>query len=65
MDRAKGIDIGNTYLNRMSAMEFSYAIAAVEVEKFRELFSRTKFFSLMCDDVYNLEQVIAYIRFSI
>ena len=68
MNRAKGIDIGNTYLNRMSAMEFSYAIAAVEVEKFRELFSRTKFFSLMCDestDVYNLEQVIAYIRFSI
>ena len=68
MDRAKGIGIGNTYLNRMSAMEFSYAIAAVEVEKFRELFSRTKFFSLMCDestDVYNLEQVIAYIRFSI
>ena len=68
VDKDTAKDIGNTYLNRMSTMEFSYAIAAVEVEKFRELFSRTKFFSLMCDestDVYNLEHVIAYIRFSI
>ena len=44
MDKAKGIDIGNTYKTRQDAMEFSYAITSIEVNKLRSLFYNSNFF---------------------
>ena len=67
MGKAKGIDIGNTYKTRQDAMERSYAITSIEVNKLRSLFYNSNFFSIITDestDVYRLEQVIAFIRFS-
>ena len=68
IDKAKGVDVGTTYLNHKKAMEFSIAITQCEILELQTLFNKCKFFSLVMDestDVYRLEQCISFIRFSI
>ena len=68
LDKVKGLEIGNTYLNRRKCMEFSNAIASLEIRKFQNLFKNAKFFTTIVDestDIYRLEKVITFIRFAV
>ena len=67
LDRAKGINIGTTYLNRKQGLEFGISIAKMLQEKQCDEFHKALFFSIILDeftDVYRMEQVISYIRYS-
>ena len=67
LDRAKGINIGSTYLNRKQGLEFGVSIAKMLQEKQCDEFHKALFFSIIlgeCTDVYRIEQVISYIRYS-
>ena len=68
LDKAKGIEIGNTYLNRMSGIEIARAIDQVSLEALRKEFESARFFSIILDeatDIYRLEQLILYMRYSV
>ena len=67
LDRAKGINIGSTYLNRKQGLEFGISIANMLQEKQCDEFQKALFFSIIldeCTDVYRMEQVISHIRYS-
>lgn len=49
LDKAKGLDIGNTYLNCNSAKEFSKFIALTELNKIAESIKSSKFVSILSD----------------
>ena len=68
LDKAKGVDIGNTYLNRKQGLEFGIVIATTIRNKISIEFSQANFFNAIvdeCTDVYRMEQVILYVRYSI
>ena len=49
LDQIKGLNIGNTYTNRVKALEFSMAIADVELGEVSKEISDSKFVCLMGD----------------
>lgn len=68
LDKAKGVDIGSTYLSRQAGVEFGKAIGDVFLKDFREHFFRAKFFSIIMDestDSNRLEQCVLYLRYAI
>ena len=68
LDRAKGVAIGKTYLNRMSGIEFARVIGKVFLADFKLDFFTAKFFGICLDestDVYRNEQCVLYVRYSI
>ena len=65
LDRAKGIDVGKTYLNEKAALNFVKIIAGAEKEKTTKLVNDAKFFSFLMDgstDISGDEQEVIYIR---
>ena len=68
LDKAKGLEIGNQYLNRIQCKEFVAAIADVERKKIRDEFNENaKAFALMSDgstDTSTTEEEILYIRYA-
>ena len=65
LDRAKGVDVGNTYLNEKAALNFVNIIAGTEKEKTTNLVNDAKFFSFLMDgstDITGDEQEAIYIR---
>ena len=68
LDKAKGLDIGNTYHTRMAGLEFARAIDRVFMDEFKCEFNKANFFCIILDestDVYRLEQCVLYLRYSI
>lgn len=68
LDQAKGLDIGNTYLNSNSAKEFCKFIAIAEMNKIADNLNKAKFVSIMSDgstDSSVTEVEIVYSRISI
>ncbi|XP_063408230.1 zinc finger protein 862-like [Mytilus trossulus] len=49
LDQAKGLDVGNSYLNDKKACEFVKNIASVSRNETRDLLKKTPFLSLTCD----------------
>ncbi|XP_076081027.1 zinc finger protein 862-like isoform X2 [Mytilus galloprovincialis] len=49
LDQAKGLDVGNSYLNDKKACEFVKNIASVSRKETRDLLKKTPFLSLTCD----------------
>lgn len=67
IDKAKGIEIGQTYLNSKAALDFLSSIAGAEHEETRKIMCDTKFFSFMMDgstDISGDEQEVLYLRTS-
>lgn len=67
LDKAKGVEVGNTYLNRKQGLEFGVAIADLLRDKLANDFKTSLFFNTIldeCTDVYRLEQVIIYVRYA-
>ena len=65
LDQTKGLDIGNTYLNCNSAIEFSKFIALTELNKIAESIKESKFVSILSDgstDSSATEVEIVYAR---
>lgn len=44
LDKAKGLDCGNTYLNEKAAVNFLQFIASVEMDNTKEMLERAIFF---------------------
>ena len=68
LDKAKGVDIGKTYLNRQAGLEFGKAIGEVFLDELRRDFYRAKFFSFTMDestDTSRKEQCIMFLRYSV
>lgn len=64
LDKAKGLDCGNTYLNEKAAVNFLQFIASVEMDNTKEMLERANFFSFMMDgstDLSGDEQEVIYI----
>ena len=49
LDKAKGSDIGQTYLNNKASLEFIKSISNHETEKSKEMLEQSHFFSIMMD----------------
>jgi hypothetical protein len=49
LDKSKGIDIGNTYLNDKSCADFIKHIASTEYSNTKQLFQNSPFVSFSCD----------------
>jgi hypothetical protein len=67
LDIVKGLDIGKTYLNRNSGMQFGRAICVNILDEMSQDLLKANFFSIIMDeatDVSHSEQVILYVRFS-
>ena len=67
LDIVKGLDIGKTYLNRNSGMQFGRAICTNILNEMSQDFLKANFFSIIIDeatDVSHSEQVVLYVRFS-
>ena len=67
LDIVKGLEIGKTYLNRNSGMQFGRAICVNILDEMSQDFFKANFFSIIMDeatDVSHSEQVILYVRFS-
>lgn len=67
LDQAKGLEMGNTYLNDRASIEFMRVISDLELEKTKTLLDNTKFFSFMMDgsqDISGTEQESIYLRFA-
>ena len=65
IDRAKGLDVGETYMNEKAALNFLNCISETEKEKTSELLKQAKFFSFMMDgstDISGDEQEVIYLR---
>ena len=68
LDKQKGVDIGNTYLNALYGIQFLVSIAEVTREKIEEDLQRAKFISIRADDstdVSSSENEVVYIHFSV
>ena len=66
LDKLKGVDIGDTYLNDKAAAVFMHHIAEVAREELVESVNSSQFISLICDgstDSAVLEQEIIYVRY--
>ena len=64
---AKGLDIGQTYLNNKAVLRFIKAIAVVQSEKTVDMINSAPFFSIMMDgsiDITGDEQESVYVRLS-
>ena len=62
--KAKGVEVGNTYLNRKQGLEFGLAIADLLQNNLAKDIKTALFFNTMldgCTNVYHLEQVIIYV----
>ena len=67
LDKAKGSDIGQTYLNNKASLDFIKSISNHESEKSKEMLDQSHFFSIMMDgstDISGDEQEALYIRTS-
>ena len=65
LDKAKGLHVGNTYLNPKSAKLFTHYIAEIENEKVASTLSSAKFVSVLSDgstDAGVTEKEIVYAR---
>ena len=65
LDMAKGLDIGQTYLNNKAAFRFIKAIAVVQSKKTVDMINSAPFFSIMMDsstDITGDEQDSVYAR---
>ncbi|XP_069105153.1 zinc finger protein 862-like [Argopecten irradians] len=49
LDKAKGLDIGNTYLNNKRAKEFTDYIAQIQLNQVHDVFEESNFVSVMSD----------------
>ncbi|XP_076079341.1 zinc finger protein 862-like [Mytilus galloprovincialis] len=68
LDKAKGLDVGETYLNDKKAREFVHHIANVSRSQVNELLDASKFISVTCDgtsDFMGDEYESLYVRTSI
>ena len=63
LDKAKGIEVSNTYLNRNQGLEFGLAMADLLRSNLAD-FKTTLFFNTVldeCTDKHRLEQAITYV----
>ena len=68
LDKAKGVDIGETYLNRAGAVQFAKAINDNFTAEFAKEFNKTTFFSIMLHestDSSRMEQCVLLICYYI
>ena len=68
IDKAKGIDIGQTYMNGKAALDFLSSIADAERDETKKMLSDAKFYSFMMDgstDISGDEQEVLYLRTSV
>ena len=68
LDAAKGLSIGQTYVNEKAALKFSNCIAEVERSNLRKEIKNTKFLVFLMDgstDISGDEQEVIYLRYSI
>ena len=64
LDKAKGVEVSNTYLNRKQGFEFGLAIADLLQNNLAKDFKTALFFNTVldeCTDVSHLEQIIIYV----
>ena len=64
LEKAKGIEVSNTYLNRNQRLEFGLAMADLLQSNLAEDFKTTLFFNTVydeCTDMHRLEQAITYV----
>ena len=67
MDKVKGLDIADTYMNEKAATNFIKYIGISEHEQTISLLEKSQFFSFLMDgatDISGNEQESIYIRFS-
>ena len=67
LDKVKGVEVGNTYLNRKQGLEFDLATADLLQNNLAKDFKTALFFNTILDEcthVFRLEQVIKYVRYS-
>ena len=67
LDKAKGVEVNNAYLNRKQGLEFGLAIADLLQSNLAKDFKTALFFNTIleeCNNVYHLEQVIIYVWYS-
>jgi hypothetical protein len=65
VDRSKGLEVGNTYLNAKAAINFINSIAEVETKKTVKIINSANFFSFIMDgstDISGDEQESIYVR---
>ena len=68
LDKSKGLDLGETYINDKAAVEFLKCIADGEKQKTTELIRSTPFFAILMDgstDISGDEQEALYLRTSL
>ena len=67
LDKAKGVEVSNTYLNRKQGLQFGLAIADLLRNNLAKDFKTALCFNTILDEctyVYRLEQVIIYVQYS-
>ena len=67
LDKANGVEVGNTYLNRKQGLELGLAIADLLRNNLAKDFKTALCFNTILDEctyVYRLEQVIIYVQYS-
>ena len=67
LDKANGVEVGNTYLNRKPGLELGLTIADLLWNNLAKDFKTALSFNTIldeCTDVYHLEQVIIYVQYS-
>ena len=65
LDKAKGIDIGSTYVNKQAPVDFIHCISKCEKTLSMNIFNKTPFFAFMMDgttDISGSEQETIYVR---
>ena len=65
VDGAKGLDVGDTYMNEKAALSFLNCISETEKKKTAEILKQAKFFSFLMDgstDISSDEQEVIYVR---
>ena len=65
IDKAKGLDVGDTYLNQKAALKFLNCIADTEQDRTKDILNDAKFFSFLMDgstDISGDEQEAIYLR---